>query len=61
MKTELTIMPKHTISLVDYEAAIRTMLSVALEAAGYTVLQAEHAQTAHAIIIDSAPDLVLLD
>ncbi|MFQ3357898.1 MAG: two-component system phosphate regulon response regulator PhoB [Porticoccaceae bacterium] len=61
MNTELTIMPKHTILLVDDEAAIRTMLSVALEAAGYNVLQAENAQTAHAIIIDSAPDLVLLD
>ena len=61
MNTELDIMPKHTILLVDDEMAIRTMLCVALEAAGYNVLQAENAQQAHAIIIDRSPDLVLLD
>ncbi|MDA9095701.1 phosphate regulon transcriptional regulator PhoB [Porticoccaceae bacterium] len=54
-------MPKHTILLVDDEMAIRTMLCVALEAAGYNVLQAENAQQAHAVIIDRSPDLVLLD
>jgi two-component system phosphate regulon response regulator PhoB len=61
MNTELNIMPKHTILVVDDEAAIRTMLAVALEAADYNVLQAENAQQAHAIIIDRGPDLVLLD
>jgi len=61
MNTELNIMPKHTILLVDDEMAIRTMLCVALEAAGYNVLQAENAQQAHAVIIDRSPDLVLLD
>ena len=61
MNTELNIMPKHTILLVDDEMAIRTMLCVALEAAGYNVLQAENAQQAHGIIIDRSPDLVLLD
>ncbi|MDG2500944.1 MAG: phosphate regulon transcriptional regulator PhoB [Porticoccaceae bacterium] len=54
-------MPKHTILVVDDEAAIRTMLCVALEAADYNVLQAENAQQAHAVIIDRRPDLVLLD
>ena len=54
-------MPKHTILLVDDEAAIRDMLSIALEAADYNVLQAENAQQAHASIIDRQPDLVLLD
>ena len=54
-------MPKHTILLVDDEAAIRDMLSIALEAADYNVLQAENAQQAHASIIDRRPDLVLLD
>ncbi|MGB2055602.1 MAG: phosphate regulon transcriptional regulator PhoB [Porticoccaceae bacterium] len=54
-------MPKHTILLVDDEAAIRDMLSIALEAADYNVLQAENAQQAHASIIDRHPDLVLLD
>ena len=61
MNTELNIMPKHTILLVDDEMAIRTMLCVALEAAGYNVLQAKNAQQAHGIIIDRSPDLVLLD
>ena len=61
MNTELNIMPKHTILVVDDEAAIRTMLAVALEAADYNVLQAENAQQAHAMIIDQGPDLVLLD
>ena len=61
MNTELNIMPKHTILLVDDEMAIRTMLCVALEAAGYNVLQAENAQQAHAVIVDRSPDLVLLD
>ena len=37
------------------------MLSIALEAADYNVLQAENAQQAHASIIDRQPDLVLLD
>ena len=54
-------MPKHTILLVDDEAAIRDMLSIALEAADYNVLQAENAQQAHASIIDRQPDLILLD
>lgn len=61
MSSELEIMPKHTILVVDDEAAIRTMLCVALEAADYNVLQAENAQQAHAVIIDRRPDLVLLD
>jgi len=61
MNTELNIMPKHTILVIDDEAAIRTMLAVALEAADYNVLQAENAQQAHAMIIDQGPDLVLLD
>ena len=61
MKDDLDVMPKHTILLVDDEAAIRTMLCGSLETAGYNVLQAENAQQAHAMIIDRGPDLVLLD
>jgi len=57
----VNVPPKHTILLVDDEAAIRDMLSIALEAADYNVLQAENAQQAHASIIDRQPDLVLLD
>ena len=61
MDDRVNVMPKHTILLVDDEAAIRDMLSIALEAADYNVLQAENAQQAHASIIDRQPDLVLLD
>ena len=56
-----TIMPKHTILIVDDEVAIRDMLCIALEAADFNVLQAENAQQAHGTIVDSRPDLVLLD
>ena len=61
MENKVNFMPKHTILLVDDEAAIRDMLAIALEAAGYNVLQAENAQQAHACIIDRHPDLILLD
>ena len=61
MENKVNFMPKHTILLVDDEAAIRDMLAIALEAAGYNVLQAENAQQAHACIIDRHPHLVLLD
>ena len=49
------------ILIVDDEAPIRDMITVALEMAGYHCLEADNAQTAHAIIIDQKPDLVLLD
>ena len=49
------------ILVVDDETAIRDMLSIALEAAGYDVVQAANAQQAHGLIIDNQPDLVLLD
>lgn len=54
-------MSESTILVVDDESAIRDMVSVALEVAGYRCLTAENARTAHAIIIDDRPDLVLLD
>ena len=50
-----------TILIVDDEAPIRDMLRVALEMADYRCLEAEDAQTAHAIIIDESPNLILLD
>lgn len=61
MNDKVEIMPKHRILIVDDEASIRDMLSLALEAAGFNVLQAENAQLGHAAIIDHQPDLVLLD
>lgn len=54
-------MAEFTILIVDDESAIRDMVTVALEVAGYKCLQAENARTAHALIIDESPDLVLLD
>ena len=61
MNDKVEIMPKHRILIVDDEAAIRDMLSIALDAAGFNVLEAKDAQLAHASIIDNQPDLVLLD
>ena len=61
MNEKVNTMPKHRILIVDDEAAIRDMLCIALEAAGFDVLDAENAQQAHAKIIDCQPDLVLLD
>jgi two-component system phosphate regulon response regulator PhoB len=61
MKDKVITMPKHTVLIVDDEAAIRDMLCIALEAADFNVLDAENAQQAHAAIIDKQPDLVLLD
>ncbi|MGI1679488.1 MAG: phosphate regulon transcriptional regulator PhoB [Cellvibrionaceae bacterium] len=54
-------MPDKTILIVDDETAIRDMLRVALEMADYHVIEAENAQEAHSLIIDSTPDLILLD
>lgn len=50
-----------TILIVDDEAAIREMIRVGLELAGYECLEASNAQDAHGIIVDQRPDLVLLD
>ncbi len=54
-------MPEKTILIVDDETAIRDMLRVALEMADYRCLEAADAQSAHSLIIDQKPDLVLLD
>ena len=54
-------MAEATVLIVDDESAIRDMVSVALEVAGYRCLQADNARNAHALIIDESPDLVLLD
>lgn len=52
---------KARILIVDDEAAIREMVSGALELADFQVLEADNARTAHEIIVDERPDLVLLD
>lgn len=50
-----------TVLIVDDEAAIREMIAVALQMAGYRCLQADNAQNAHAIVVDHQPDIILLD
>ncbi len=47
--------------IVDDEAPIREMLNLALEMAGYECFEADNAQSAHGMVIDSRPDLILLD
>lgn len=54
-------MPDKTILIVDDESAIRDMLRIALEMADYRCLEAGDAQTAHSLIVDQTPDLILLD
>lgn len=54
-------MARKTILVVDDEASIRDMLRLALEVADYKVLEASDALDAHSIIIDSKPDMILLD
>ena len=54
-------MTRKTVLIVDDEAAIREMIAVALQMAGYRCLEAENAQAAHAIIVDHQPDIILLD
>lgn len=50
-----------TVLIVDDEAAIRVMIAVALQMAGYRCLEADNAQNAHAIVVDHQPDIILLD
>ncbi|KJS08792.1 MAG: transcriptional regulator PhoB [Gammaproteobacteria bacterium BRH_c0] len=54
-------MTMQTILIIDDEAAIRDMVGIALEVAGFRCLQAENARDGHALIIDEKPELVLLD
>lgn len=50
-----------TILLVEDEAAIREMVCLALERAGFTVWQAEDGASADRVLADGMPDLILLD
>ncbi|GIX31777.1 MAG: DNA-binding response regulator [Porticoccaceae bacterium] len=54
-------MAEQTVLIIDDEAAIRELVSVAMEAAGFRCLQAANAREGHALIVDERPDLVLLD
>lgn len=54
-------MSSKTVLIVDDESSIREMIAVALEMADYRVLEADNAQTGHAMALDQKPDLILLD
>lgn len=50
-----------SVLIVDDESAIREMIAVALEMAGYSCAEAANANDAHSLIVDNKPDMVLLD
>ena len=54
-------MPESTILIVDDEVAIRDMVGITLDLAGFSSISAANAHEAHVAIIDNKPDLVLLD
>jgi two-component system phosphate regulon response regulator PhoB len=54
-------MSEKTVLIVDDEAAIREMISVALEMADYHCVEAANAQEALIAIVDQRPDMILLD
>lgn len=54
-------MSESTILIVDDEAAIRDMVGITLDLAGFSSISADNAHDAHVSIIDKKPDLVLLD
>jgi len=54
-------MPESTILIVDDEPAIRDMVGITLDLAGFNSISATNALEAHISIIDNKPDLVLLD
>lgn len=54
-------MKAERILIVDDEAAIREMIGIALDLAGFEYLEAEDALQAHHKIVDERPNLILLD
>ena len=54
-------MTDHTILIVDDEDAIRDMLAMALEIAGFRCIQADNIFDAHTLIVDEKPSLLVLD
>jgi two-component system phosphate regulon response regulator PhoB len=49
------------ILIVEDERSIREMIAFALRRAGYGVLEAEDSRTARSLLVDSRPDLLLVD
>lgn len=54
-------MPKNSILIVEDEAAIRGMLTIVLEQAGFLPLIAADVDAGQKMLIDNSPDLILLD
>ncbi len=54
-------MNEHTVLIVDDESAIRDMVHMVLDIAGFNVVEAENIQEAHVRVLEDKPDLVLLD
>jgi len=54
-------MSESTVLLVDDEAAIRDMLRMALEIAGFRCIEAGNIHDAYTLVVDERPDIVLLD
>ena len=54
-------MADSTILIVDDEAAIRDVVGITLDLAGFETIKASNAHDAHVTILDQKPDLVLLD
>lgn len=54
-------MQNNTLLIVEDEAAIRDMLKLVLEQNGFSTLAAPDTETAHQILSDNLPDLILLD
>jgi|GWRWMinimDraft_11_1066019.scaffolds.fasta_scaffold06697_2 two-component system phosphate regulon response regulator PhoB len=62
--TSLTVnrhMKNERILIVDDEAAIREMIAIALDLAGFECIEAEDALQAHHLVVDERPALILLD
>ncbi len=49
------------ILIVEDEPAIKDMIAITLDLAGYDSISAESAHQAHVAVVDSKPDLILLD
>ena len=54
-------MKNERILIVDDEAAIREMIAIALDLAGFECIEAEDALQAHHLVVDERPALILLD
>jgi two-component system phosphate regulon response regulator PhoB len=54
-------MAEAKILIVEDEPAIKDMIAITLDLAGFASITAESAQQAHIVVVDSRPDLILLD